>query len=81
MRCVNLQGTPTTCRVKKSVIPPNRYVSDGVEHSPVICKRSVDIRLNLTGYAVLSFNLIGCQCVNFRYILLLHQCETVVSHW
>ena len=57
------------------------YVSDGVEHSPVICKRSVDIRLNLTGYAVLSFNLIGCQCVNFRYILLLHQCETVVSHW
>ncbi|MBV3307432.1 hypothetical protein KSV00_03160, partial [Phocaeicola vulgatus] len=57
------------------------HVSDGVEHSPVICKRSVDIRLNLTGYAVLSFNLIGCQCVNFRYILLLHQCETVVSHW
>lgn len=28
----------------------------GWEHSPIICKRAADIRLDLTGHAVLSFN-------------------------
>ena len=48
------------------------------KHSPIICIRAADIRLDLTGHAVLSFNLIGCHCVNFRYILLPHLCEAVI---
>lgn len=28
----------------------------GMGHSPIICKRAADIRLDLTGHAVLSFN-------------------------
>ncbi|MEQ3330962.1 hypothetical protein AAA215_21065, partial [Phocaeicola vulgatus] len=50
----------------------------GWKHSPIICIRAADIRLDLTGHAVLSFNLIGCHCVNFQYILLPHLCEAVI---
>ena len=57
----------------------NRYVGNGDGNiRPLFCIRAADIRLDLTGHAVLSFNLIGCHCVNFRYILLPHLCEAVI---
>mgnify|MGYP007128091486 CR=1 FL=1 len=56
----------------------NRYVGNGDGTFAHYLIRAADIRLDLTGHAVLSFNLIGCHCVNFRYILLPHLCEAVI---
>ena len=57
---------PAFCHARRSLSRPAVSVTPGFLPCPAVFSR------------VLSFNLIGCHCVNFRYILLPHLCEAVI---